>query len=164
MLFKVSRVMAQGTRLQVLALARGGDWMQVLNDEGIFGWVDVDFVSDMTQFAVIFIEPENVHIVSGRVLDEAGQPVEGIGFAAYQGTVPTAPREDAVTDSGGFFYAYLPPTSSGVWTVEFVSIACPSAVLEPPCDCQNNVCGQPYPSTRTITLPFNNLLTYTWVD
>jgi hypothetical protein len=38
-LFQVSRVMPQGTRLQVLGLSPGGEWVYVLNDEGINGWV-----------------------------------------------------------------------------------------------------------------------------
>ncbi len=44
-LFKVSRVLAQGTRLQLLGVAPGGGWLNVVNDEGVIGWVGVDFVS-----------------------------------------------------------------------------------------------------------------------
>ncbi len=161
-LFKVSRVMAQGTRLELLAFARGGAWAQVMNDEGILGWVGVDLISDWSQFAVIFIEPENVHIVSGRVLDGQGQPLEGIRYAVFQGAGSTL-RTDAATDSGGYFYAYLPPHLAGIWTVEYVAIDCKSPLVDSNCACPKDTCGQPQPSSRSITLPWNDLLTFTWV-
>jgi hypothetical protein len=161
-LFKVSRVMAQGTRLQLLAFARGGDWAQVLNDEGILGWVGVNFISDWSQFAVIFVEPEDVHVVSGRVLDGQGNPLEGLGYAVFQGNDTL--RTDAITDSGGYFYAYLPPHLTGIWTVEFVSIDCSSPLVDSNCACPEATCGEPQPSSRSVTLPWNELLSFTWIE
>ncbi len=39
-LFTVSRVMPQNTRLRLLGQAPGGEWLSVMNDEGIAGWVN----------------------------------------------------------------------------------------------------------------------------
>ena len=69
-LFKVSRVLAQGTRLKLLGFAPGRQWLNVVNDEGIIGWVGIDFVtggSDGPQPPVV--DPKDVLVVTGTVLD-----------------------------------------------------------------------------------------------
>jgi hypothetical protein len=125
--------------------------------------VGVDFISDWSQFAVSFIEPEDAQVVSGRVLDGQGQPLEGLGYAVLQGDGSTF-RTDASTDRGGYFYAYLPPHLSGIWNVEFISIECHSPLVDANCACPDNTCGKPQPSSRSITLPWNELLSFTWIE
>jgi hypothetical protein len=108
LLFPVSRVMAQGTRLQVIGRAPGGDWLNVMTDESIIGWVQVNFVQGGGYDGPPppIVEPGDVQKISGRVTDAAGQPVSGIGFAVTQGSAPNAPRTDATTDETGTFYAF----------------------------------------------------------
>jgi len=161
-LFQVSRVMPQGTRLQVLGLSPGGEWVRVLNEEGINGWVGIHVVEVFPLEQTPTVEPDDVRRVRGRVLDENGQPVSGIGFAIEQQSASNTLRTDAVTDADGMFYAYLPQSFSGVWTVSYVSVSCASNTMDADCNCLNNVCGTSFPLSATITLPVTESLIFTW--
>ena len=161
-LFQVSRVMAQGTRLQVLGISHGGEWAYVLNDEGINGWVGISFVDafPLEQFPVV--EPRDSQLVSGRVLDSNGLPISGIGFAIEQTTASKSLRTDSTTDAFGVFYAYLPKNLSGVWTVSYISISSISNAMTPDCLANTSACGQPQPISITVTLPMNPQLNFVW--
>lgn len=158
-LFKVSRVMPQNARLLLLGQAPGGEWLNVQNDEGIMGWVNVNVVQisyDGPPPPVA--EPDGVLLVSGTVETESGTPVSGIGFSVYQGSR----RTDAVTDADGRFYAYLPPNMSGVWTVEYVSVSCQSNTMDVNCYCVGGRCGTAYPGNTTVQLPQVGSLSFVW--
>jgi hypothetical protein len=158
-LFKVSRVLGQGTRLQLLGVAPGGQWLNVVNDEGVIGWVGADFVKggfDGPPPPVV--EPKDVLVVKGTVLDANGSPVNGIGFAVTQGSQ----RDDASTDETGTFYAFLPTKFTGTWTVSFVSVACTSRTMDTNCKCLGGVCGKPQPETVTVTVPMSAPLSFVW--
>lgn len=161
-LFPVSRVMAQGTRLQVLGLSHGGEWVSVLNDEGISGWVGILTVDEFPVSQFPFVEPQDSQLLIGRVLDSNGLPVSGIGFAIEQKTASKSLRTDAATDADGYFYAYLPKHLSGVWTVSFISTACTSNTMDAGCQCIGGVCGQPQPASANVTLPANGQLNFVW--
>jgi len=162
MLFQVSRVMAQGTRLQVLGLSPGGEWVNVLNDENINGWVGIHVVEEfpVEQFPTVI--PTNVQQVTGRVLDVNGLPISGIGYAIEQQTNSKNIRTDTITDATGTFYAYLPPSLSGAWNVSYVSVSCTSNTMDADCKCLNSLCGTSYPLSATISLPINQPLSFTW--
>jgi len=132
-LFQVSRVMAQGTRLQVLGISPGGEWAYVQNDEGINGWVGISFVDEFPLEQFPIVEPRDGQFVSGLVLDSNGLPVSGIGFAVEQTSASKSLRTDSVTDAFGVFYAYLPKNLSGVWTVSYISISSTSSAMTPEC-------------------------------
>jgi hypothetical protein len=156
--FKVSRVLPQGTRLQLLGFAPGRQWLNVVNDEGVVGWVGIDFVTggfDGPQPPVV--NPKDVQVVTGTVLDVSGKPVGGIGFAIVQGSQ----REDASTDETGTFYAFLPTKFSGNWDVGFVSIACTSNAMDANCKCLAGEC-KPNPQSMTVTLPLSVSLNFVW--
>jgi len=159
-LFKVSRVLVQGTRLlQLLGFAPGRQWLNVVNDEGVIGWIGIDFVTggfDGPQPPVT--NPKDVQVVTGTVLDVNGNPVGGIGFAIVQGSQ----REDASTDGTGTFYAFLPTKFSGTWTVSFVSVACTSNTMDLNCNCLGGACGKPDPESVTVTLPMSAPLSFMW--
>jgi hypothetical protein len=161
-LFPVSRVMAQGTRLQVLGLSPGEEWAYVLNDEGINGWVDITFVDEFSKSGFPTVEPTDIQLVSGRVLDANGLPVSGIGFAIEQTTASKFLRTDAATDSNGTFYAYLPKTLSGVWTVSYISIAVTSNAIDANCLSDSSLCGRPQPESVNVTLPATGPLNFVW--
>jgi len=156
--FKVSRVLAQGTRLQLLGFAPGRQWMNVVNDEGVIGWVGIDFVTggfDGPQPPIV--NPKDVQVITGKILDVNGKPVGGIGFAIIQG----GQREDASTDGTGTFYAFLPTKFSGNWNVGFVSTACTSNAMDANCKCLGGVC-KPDPLSMTVTLPLSAPLNFVW--
>jgi hypothetical protein len=162
-LFPVSRLLANGTRLQVQGHAPGGQWIYVLTDSNIYGWVLVFLVNgghDGGPSPVV--QPKNVQVVKGEVLDLSGVPISGIGFALTQGTGPNAPRSDAATDSSGVFYNYLPLTLSGPWNLSYVSVACTSNTMDAKCNCIGGVCGRANPDSQVVTLPFSGTLQFTW--
>ena len=157
--FKVSRVLAQGTRLQLLGVAPGGRWLNVVNNEGVIGWVGADYATggfDGPPLPVV--SPKDVLLVTGTVLDANGKPVSGIGFAIVQGAL----REDASTDKTGTFYAFLPMKFSGAWNVGFVSVACTSNTMDANCNCLGGACGKPSPESVSITLPQSAPLSFVW--
>jgi len=159
LLFTVSRVMPQNTKLRLLGQAPGGEWLNIMNEEGIVGWVGANVVLmayDGPPPPVI--EPIDVYLVTGSVFTEAGTPVSGVGFAIVQGVR----RTDASTDENGQFHAYLPATLSGVWQVGYVSIACTSNTMDENCNCINDICGSPDPASVLVELPQKNELNFIW--
>ena len=159
MLFTVSRVMPQDTQLRLLGQAPGGEWLQVVNQEGIEGWVNVNVVLMAYDGPPPpIVEPTNVYLVTGSVFTESGTPVSGVGFAIVQG----ARRTDASTDENGQFHAYLPSTLSGAWQVEYVSISCRSNTMDTNCNCINGVCGSPDPANASMVLPLDHELNFVW--
>jgi hypothetical protein len=161
-LFKVSRVLAQGTSLEVNGQSNGGEWLYVKNDEGIFGWVGVVLVEGVrNDIFTPTVEPGDIFVVTGRVKTELGVPVSGIGFALTQPGF-TSRRTDATTDEEGRFYAYIPSNLSGAWTVEFVSVACTSNTMDTNCDCKGGTCGEANPRSVEIALPFTGELNFVW--
>jgi hypothetical protein len=162
-LFKVSRVMPKGSRLQLLGIAPGGDWLNVTNDEGINGWVGADLVTGgFDGPPPPTVTPQDVLIVSGRVTDVNGRPISGIGFAVIQKTGGSTSRGDGTTDETGTFYVFLPITAFGNWSVEFVSVSCTSNTMDAECKCLNNVCGKPDPQVIAVSLPLPAPLSFTW--
>ena len=158
-LFQVSRVLAKGTRLQVLGKAPGGQWLNVVNDEGVVGWVGKDFLEGRpNERNLLVINPTDVLTITGQVIDVNGNPVNGIGFAAVQG----AQRDDAITDETGTFYIFLPAKFTGAWNVSFVSVACPSTTMDVNCNCLNGTCGKPDPEIVTAMLPLSMPLSFIW--
>jgi hypothetical protein len=157
-LFKVSRVLAQGTKLQVLGSAPGGEWLNVVNEEGIIGWVGVDFVAGGFGTRPPVIDPKEVLIVTGTVFDVNGKPISGIGFTITQGSQ----RDDFSTDETGTFYGFLPTKLSGTWNIGFTSVACTSNTMDTNCKCIAGLCGKPDPGTTTFTLPQSAPLKFTW--
>lgn len=161
-LFKVSRVLAQGTTLEVDGQSNGGEWLYVKNDEGIFGWVGVYLVEGViSDVFTPTVEPGDTFLVTGTVKTELGVPVSGIGFALTQPGF-TSRRTDAMTDGEGRFYAYIPSTLSGSWIVEFVSVACTSNTMDANCNCKSGTCGAANPRSIEITLPFTGELNFVW--
>lgn len=162
-LFPVSRLLANGTRLQVWGHAPGGQWLYVLTNSNVYGWVLVPLVNGGVGLDPSpLVTPGNVQLIKGQVLDLAGVPVSGIGFAVTQGTGPKALRNDAETDSTGQFYAYMPISASGSWQVSYVSVACTSNTMDANCNCAGGRCGKADPDNQAITLPYNGTLQFTW--
>ena len=161
-LFQVSRVMPQGTRLQVFGLAPGGEWVYVLNDEGINGWVGIYIVDKFPTEQFPIVDPTDIQMVTGHVLDANGLPVSGIGYAIEQQSASKTLRTDAVTDATGTFYAFLPQSLSGVWTVSYVSVSCTSNTMDADCNCINGICGTSYPVSASVSLPVSEPLSFIW--
>ena len=156
-LFKVSRVLPISTRLKLLGKAPGDEWLQVMNNENIIGWVHKDWVkAPQDGLLAPVVQPMGVYLVTGKVQDSSGLPIAGIGFSVTQGSN----RVDALTDLTGQFYAYLPTTLAGTWAVSFVSVDCRSNTMDASCKCV--MCGKPDPETTQVNLPQGNIMNFTW--
>jgi hypothetical protein len=159
LLFTVSRVMAKNTKLRLLGKSPGGEWLYVMNAEDISGLVNSNVVlAAYDGPPPPIIEPTNVLLVTGDVMTELGTPVSGVGFAVYQGSR----RTDAITNSDGQFYAYLPANMSGTWAVEYSSIACTSNTMDSNCNCISGFCGIANPTNAMVQLPQLASLHFIW--
>jgi len=162
-LFNVNENVRLGTMLEVLGKCPGGEWIKVKTGTGATGWVFHMLLQTAQDLqAIPIIQPQNVLLVSGKVLDMNGQPVSGIVFNVMRGTGTDAPVTNAVTDVSGIFYAYLPGTATGDWQVNYAGIGCSSNLMDEHCDCKNGNCGVPEKTTQTVTLPQAEPVVFNW--
>ncbi len=157
-IFSVANTYAIGSVFQVYAKDPGDGWIFVRTANDAYGWVDVRFVEqglDLTKIPAII--PPNVYIVSGRLLDQVGLPADFVQFAIVQGSGDATLRTDAITNKDGMFYAYLPSTATGTWTVSFVAYGCGYPATS---NCDRS--GTVTPVSQNITMPQTNLLQFTW--
>jgi hypothetical protein len=164
-LFTAKTTLAQNSRLLVLGIAPGREWIFVQTPFDNTGWVFAELLeSNPSLVSAPLMQPADVQLVRGQVLDGNNLPVRGIQYAIIEGVGSTGspPRTDAMTDENGFFYAFLPVTAGGTWTVSFTAISCKSALMGPTCECLNGNCGKSDPEITTITLPMTDLIRFTW--
>lgn len=162
-LFPALLMLQQNTSLLVLGQAPGGEWIFVQMPTNEKGWVFAKLlVSDHPLDLIPFIQPENVQLVKGHVVDANNQLVNGVQFAITQGQGTNAPRNDAMTDANGDFYAFMPLTASGEWYVSYVAIACTSNRMDANCNWKSGIALQPEPAVTFITLPQAATLEFTW--
>ena len=162
-LFPALLMMQKDTSLLVLGQSPGGEWIFVQMPSNEKGWVFAKLlVSDHPLDLIPFIQPENVQLVKGHVVDANNQPVTGVQFAITQGEGTNAPRNDAMTDANGDFYAFMPLTASGEWVVSYVAIACTSNLMDANCNWKSGVVTQPDPVGISITLPLTSTLVFPW--
>lgn len=164
-LFDARMMVQQTDTLTVLGKAPGGEWINVQTADGVEGWVFAELLKsavDLEQVPVL--EPQEVILIKGRVLDAAGTPIQGVGFDIKQGAETDAPNNPVVTDANGDFYAFLPVGSSGTWTVTYTAIACKSNVWSDS-SCKTykaGYTGTVGPQSLTVSLPQSSSLAFTW--
>jgi uncharacterized protein YgiM (DUF1202 family) len=163
--FPALRVLKQGASLTLLGRSPGGEWFNLQVTETLKGWVYGKLLQQdpILQQAPV-IEPEDVRLIHGRVLDSAGTPIRGIGFGVIRRSFPTDPGNPVVTDSSGEFFAYLPGTSGGVWTVTFTDVACDSNVWKD-AGCKSYKDGYQgilSPLAMDVRLPQTDVMEFTW--
>jgi len=162
-LFPALRMLQQNTSLLVLGQAPGSEWIIVQMPSNESGWVFAKLlVSDHPLDLIPFIQPEDVQLVKGHVVDANNHAVTGVQFAITQGQGTDAPRNDAMTDANGDFYAFMPLTASGEWYVSYVTIACTSNLMDANCNWKSGAATQPEPAGIFITLPQEEPLEFTW--
>jgi hypothetical protein len=158
-IFSIRSTYSKDVILWVYAKEPGDNWLFVRYFPDIFGWVDARFVTsvpDLSQIPAII--PSNVFAISGKVLDQNGNPAQYIQFAVMQGSGNTAPRTDAQTNADGWFHAYLPDNQAGTWTVAMVAYGCGYAFAG---NCDRS--GTIFPETQTVILPPSGIpLEFIW--
>jgi uncharacterized protein YgiM (DUF1202 family) len=161
-LFDALMMVQQTDTLTVQGKAPGGEWIAVQTADGVEGWVFAELVkSDVNLEQVPVREPKEVVIIKGRVLDAAGTPIQGVGFDIKQGTEADAATNAVSTDANGDFFAFLPATSSGMWSVTYTAIACKSNVWSDS-TYKAGYTGAVIPQTLTVSLPQSGSLAFTW--
>ncbi len=159
--FPVLHTYKENTMLVILGQAPGsGEWVLVQTPDHLAAWAMVEYIRIQGNLnSVPFVEPTDAYKIIGKILDENGDPVSGIGLAIYQGSGTSKQRADFSSDENGVFIGYLPYTATGSWTVGFVSIHCQASnIVDKDC----NSSGSVHPETRTLTLPQINPLSFTW--
>jgi uncharacterized protein YgiM (DUF1202 family) len=163
--FPALQVLKQGASLTLLGRSPGGEWFYLQVTESLKGWVFGKLLQQDPSLAQApVIEPENVRLIHGRVLDGAGTPIRGIGFTVTRRAFPTDPGNPVVTDSTGEFFAFLPGSSGGVWTVTFTKAACDSNVwTDAGCKTyKEGYQGTVSPLAMDVRLPQTDLMAFTW--
>jgi hypothetical protein len=158
-------LLPERTSLRVLSRSHGGEWAMVQTTDDRVGWVFVQLTeaSGVNWAGVPFSEPFGAQLITGSVGDQAGVPISGIQFALTQGNGALAPRNDAMTDETGTFYAYMPANASGPWYLSYTAIACSSNTMDASCNPKNGVGGRPYPEGQYIALPLATQTTLQFV-
>lgn len=165
-LFARTAILSQGARLQVLGRSPGGEWVLAQTDDNRVGWVFVKFLENQGSDwpAAPFVQPPSLQLITGSVQDEGGTPISGIQFAFTQGVGIQAPRNDAMTDATGMFFAFMPLDASGTWSVSFTAVASTSNTRDASGNCLNGICGKPEPESTSISLPRppDDVLQFVW--
>ncbi|MGD0175117.1 MAG: SH3 domain-containing protein [Anaerolineales bacterium] len=164
-LFPVFRQIAEGGTVTVLGKAPGGEWIRVRTKETVEGWVFWRLLRatvDVEEAPVV--QPQNVQLIQGRVLDAGGTPIQGVSFDVVQGDQTVSGTNPVLTDSSGEFFAFLPPSSTGTWTVSQTGIDCDSNVwTDASCtNYKNGYQGTVDPPSVDVTLPSTGVLEFTW--
>jgi len=164
-LFEAKTTLPNASRLLVLGRAPGGEWLLVQTPLERTGWVFAQFVTSEGDLNLVpYVQPADMQVVCGRVLDENRSPITGIQFAVVQEKPGSPPRNDAITDETGTFYAFMPLDTTGTWAVSFTAVTCTSNVMDKDCKCINGVCGGPVPESISVALPLelNEPLEFLW--
>jgi len=165
-LFPELGVLQQGTSLLVLGRTPGAEWLLCQTSENRVGWVFTQLV-DMAAGEpgeAPFIWPPSVQVLVGTVKDHAGVPIGGIQFSIVQDAAVGKPRNDAMTDDSGTFYAFMPADTSGTWSVGFTAVSCKSNTMDADCNCRVGMCGSPNPESISVSFPRvpAEVLEFTW--
>lgn len=160
--FPVSRLLAKGTVVRLWGVAPGGEWLYVETDAKIRGWLLYWLVAGGHDGGTVpIVQPTGVQVIHGKIVDRAGVPISGIGFAVSQTVNGKEQRTDATSDKDGEFYAYLPADATGTWSVKHVSVSCSSNTMDAACNCIGS-CGSASPESMLISLPASQLLEFQW--
>ncbi len=162
-LFDALRLLNSDVVLTVQGKSPGGEWIRVIARNGAQGWVFAELLkSGVDLQAVPVIEPGGVVAIKGQVVDALGTPIQGIGFEIKPEGAGNSTT--AVSDSNGEFFAFLPITATGAWTVTQTAIACKSNVwADDGCSAYKpGYSGTVEPTTQKVTLPQSGKLEFRW--
>ena len=151
----------EGTAFAVVGKAPGGEWLKVEMPDSRYGWMLQTFLRlDGDIGTLPFIEITDSIIITGKVLDQNGEPVNAINMALIQREGEESMRTDAFSTQDGTFYAYLPLDSQPPWTVQVVGVGCTSRIMD--ADCKHS--GTFDPAVITLeALPPSKEIVFTYL-
>ena len=160
--FEVIGQELQGTQCLALGRAPGDDWLRVQVPDGTVGYMLTDFLKlsrPLTNLPQISITES--YVVMGRVVDSAGEPIDEVTVAIYQGAGEDELRTDVTTNSKGIFVAYLPLDSQYTWTASVVGVGCASRIVDENCSYTGTFGPD---ATSRFELPLDRQLVLTYTD
>lgn len=129
----------EGTEILVVARVPGNEWVRVQTEDGASGWMAAELLDIADEVAYLPLEEVTESIViSGRVIDSDAKPVDGVDVAVLQRLTDVNLRTDAVTDQDGYFYAYIPTQSAGIWEAQIVGVLCTSRIMDENCSLKDH--------------------------
>lgn len=159
--FDLKTTLTQGLQLSVLSRAPGDEWVFVQTPYESTGWVSAGLIkSEIDLRSAPLMQPPDVQVIRGRVLNEKNEPVTGISFGILE-DVEGAKSFSAVTDVNGIFYGFLPGTAGGAWSVTFDKATCASNTMDKDCSCIG-ICGNALPESARVILPQVEMLMFEW--
>ena len=157
--FAAKTTLTQGLQLLVLSRAPGGEWVFVQTPFESTGWVSAGLLkSEKDLQSAPLMQPPDVQVIRGRVLNEKNEPVTGLSFGILE-DVEGAKSFSAITDASGVFYGFLPATTGGAWSVTFDKATCASSTMDKDCNCIG-VCGSASPESVRVILPQAEMLMF----
>lgn len=162
-LFDALLLLNSDAALTVQGKSPGGEWIQVTARDGAQGWVFTELLkSGVDLQAVPVIEPGGLVVIKGQVVDVLGTPIQGIGFEIKPEGAGNSTT--AVSDSSGEFFAFLPVTATGTWTVTQTAVGCKGNVwADDSCSAYKpGYVGTVEPKTQRVPLPQSGVLEFTW--
>lgn len=123
------------TQLSVVSRIPGDEWVRVQMSDGKTGWMSAQLLGLGDQTAYLPMEDVTDSImVTGRVIDSTGKPVNKVTIAVMQRLAESTLRTDAVTGEDGYWYAYLSKESRGTWEVQVAGVDCASWIFNETCN------------------------------
>jgi SH3-like domain-containing protein len=161
LLFDALRLVFKGDKLTVQGRSPGGEWIWVETTDGTEGWIFRQVLQENAALDSAPVkQPEDVELLEANVADSAGVPISGLQFSLTQGDL----RTDAVSDSQGSLYFFLPADTSGDWVISYTAISCDSnAYTDSSCSAYKpGYSGSVQPDSRPVSLPDETTLTFLW--
>jgi hypothetical protein len=142
--FEVLETLEEGTELVAISRLPENTWVQVeYKIEGadpLTGWMFAEYLSftdEITQLGITNFPASQ--IVSGRVEDENGTPIEGVLIAVISSTDDENLRSDAISDSFGNFITYLPEDMFGILDVQVIGPFCGTTLMDENCQISSHI-------------------------
>ena len=149
-LFDTVSLYPNGDRVLVYGRSQGDNWYFVQTSDSRSGWMKMEFVAlagSMDDLPVIAYTDANV--INGHVRNKTGEPMSDIGIIIFPVNSDNGTNSDnAVTDSSGSFYLFLPKNLRGDYTIGINAHSCSSNAVDAQCQFLYG-----YPSAQSITLP-----------
>jgi SH3-like domain-containing protein len=159
--FAAKTTLTQALQLLVLSRVPGGEWIFVQTPFESTGWVSAGLLkSEKDLQSAPLMQPPDVQVIRGRVLNEKNEPVTGLSFGILE-DVEGAKSFSAITDVNGVFYGFLPATIGGAWSVTFDKATCASNTMDKDCNCIGT-CGGASPESVRVILPQAEMIIFQW--
>ncbi len=160
-LFDAVALYDSNTEVLVMGKAPGENWLFVQTEDNRSGWMKTEYLDLNGDLAALpLIAPSDVQTISGHVRTKDNNTfASGIGIllepqSGYTGTN----GDNALTDSSGTFYIYLPKRMEGDYFIEPNGFNCTGNLVVGKCELPYDL-----PIAQPLTLPMKSDVTIEFV-